>query len=50
MFYIVGNPPFVGSRLMTDKQKIDLKKIFGSEKIVVNWIMFHAGFIKQANI
>jgi N-6 DNA Methylase len=30
--YIVGNPPFYGSRKMTDEQKNDLKKVFNNMK------------------
>ena len=26
--YIIGNPPFIGSRMMADKQKSDMEKIF----------------------
>tara|TARA_A100001037_G_C15135787_1_gene631057 strand:+ start:169 stop:2916 length:2748 start_codon:yes stop_codon:yes gene_type:complete len=53
--YIVGNPPFVGSRLMTDKQKTDLKKIFGSDKnsgeldYVSCWFYKASQYIKNSN-
>ena len=34
--YIIGNPPFVGARLMTDEQKNDVISIFGNIKNVGN--------------
>lgn len=30
-FYIIGNPPFVGARLMSESQKEDVVRIFGSK-------------------
>ncbi len=34
--YIIGNPPFVGARLMDDEQKKDVASIFGKTKNVGN--------------
>ncbi len=34
--YIIGNPPFVGARLMDDEQKKDVLSIFGKTKNVGN--------------
>ncbi|MBQ7212782.1 MAG: transposase [Muribaculaceae bacterium] len=34
--YIIGNPPFVGARLMTNEQKNDVLSIFGNIKNVGN--------------
>ncbi|EXJ22642.1 Type II restriction enzyme, methylase subunit YeeA [Alkalibacterium sp. AK22] len=30
--YIIGNPPFIGARLMSSEQKEELKKVFGDKK------------------
>lgn len=34
--YILGNPPFVGARIMSTEQKADLRHVFGSVKNVGN--------------
>src|SRR5690625_4603043 len=34
--YIIGNPPFIGARLMTSKQTDELKEVFGKLKGVGN--------------
>jgi hypothetical protein len=48
--YILGNPPFIGSKLMNDGQRKDMKAVFagggGGEKIMVYWIMFLRGTSK----
>lgn len=54
--YIIGNPPFIGARLMTPKQTDELKDIFGKLKGVGNldyvagWYGKAAEFINQSNI
>lgn len=54
--YIIGNPPFVGARLMTSTQTDELKKVFGKLKGVGNldyvagWYGKAAQFINQTNI
>lgn len=54
--YIIGNPPFVGARLMTTKQTDELKEVFGELKGVGNldyvagWYGKTAQFIDQTNI
>ena len=54
--YIMGNPPFVGARLMSPQQKSDVKKIFGGWKNIGNldyvscWYKKTADFIKGTKI
>jgi len=54
--YIIGNPPFVGARLMTDKQKSDVNKLFAGWKNLGNldyvscWYKKAADFIKGTKI
>lgn len=54
--YIIGNPPFIGARLMTTKQTDELKEVFGKLKGVGNldyvagWYGKAAQFINQSNI
>ena len=54
--YIMGNPPFVGARLMSHQQKSDVKKIFDGWKNIGNldyvscWYKKTADFIKGTNI
>ena len=53
--YIIGNPPFVGARLMSDEQKNDVVSIFGDIKNVGNldyvscWYKKAADLIKGTN-
>ncbi len=53
--YIMGNPPFVGARLMTSEQKDDLLEIFGKKwknlgnlDYVCGWYMKAAQMMKKA--
>lgn len=54
--YIIGNPPFIGARLMTSNQTDELKAVFGKLKGVGNidyvagWYGKAAQFINQTNI
>ena len=54
--YIMGNPPFVGARLMNDKQKADVNSIFSGWKNIGNldyvscWYKKAADFIKDTKI
>ena len=53
--YIMGNPPFVGARLMSDEQKKDVNGIWGNIKNVGNldyvscWYKKAADLIKDTN-
>jgi N-6 DNA Methylase len=51
--YIIGNPPFSGSRNQTTEQKNDLKKVFVSDSgkldYVCIWYYLGAKYIKGAN-
>lgn len=52
--YVIGNPPFVGSRLMKDEQKESLKKIFENTKnsgeldYVCCWFYKASNYIKNS--
>lgn len=54
--YIMGNPPFVGARLMNDEQKADIFEIFkgwnniGNLDYVTGWYKKAADYIKNTNI
>lgn len=54
--YILGNPPFVGARLMSKEQKQDLKKVakgmkgIGSLDFVAGWYIKTAEYIRFTNI
>lgn len=48
--YIMGNPPFVGARLMSKEQKEDLKVIFNNCKGVGNLDYVSAWYIKSARL
>lgn len=54
--YIMGNPPFVGARLMNDEQKTDIFEIFkgwnniGNLDYVTGWYKKAADYIKNTNI
>src|SRR5690625_3391198 len=54
--YIIGNPPFVGARLMTSEQTDELKDVFGkltgvgNLDYVAGWYGKAAQFINQSNI
>ena len=54
--YIIGNPPFVGARLMSTMQTNELREVFGNLKGVGNldyvagWYGKAAQFINQSNI
>ena len=54
--YILGNPPFVGSRLQSTKQKEDLKQVFkgfkkvGSLDYVCAWYKKATEYIQNTNI
>ena len=49
--YIMGNPPFVGARLMNENQKIDLLNIFGKKwKNVGNLDYVSGWYLKAARL
>lgn len=54
--YIMGNPPFVGAKVMNQKQKKDAVNVFGKVKIansldyVVAWFFKAAAIMKNTNI
>ncbi|MCL2722330.1 MAG: hypothetical protein FWD47_13455 [Treponema sp.] len=48
--FIIGNPPFVGARLMNDLQKADMNHIFGKLKGVGNLDYVTTWYRKAANI
>ncbi|MBQ2652574.1 MAG: class I SAM-dependent DNA methyltransferase [Methanobrevibacter sp.] len=54
--YILGNPPFVGSRLQSDEQKEDMKRVFKGFKKVGNldyvcaWYKKATEYIQNTNI
>lgn len=54
--YIMGNPPFVGARLMSEQQKADLqfvfagKKGFGNLDYVSGWYVKVAEYMKDTSI
>ena len=54
--YILGNPPFVGSRMMNDSQKNDMRKVFGNLRelgfldYVTAWYMKAARYIQNTKI
>ncbi|WP_395574146.1 DNA methyltransferase, partial [Pseudomonas syringae group genomosp. 7] len=54
--YILGNPPFVGSSLMSKEQKEDLKKVTtvipkaGSLDFVTGWYIKSAEYIRGTEI
>lgn len=54
--YIMGNPPFVGARLMSDTQKEDLANVFANLKnygnldYVSGWYEKAANIVKNTNI
>lgn len=54
--YIMGNPPFVGARLMTEKQKNDIAEIFKNFKNYGNidyvgcWYVKSADYMKNTKI
>lgn len=47
--YIMGNPPFVGARLMNKEQKDDILSVFGKTKNVGNLDYVSGWYIKAAN-
>ena len=48
--YIIGNPPFIGARLMTDEQKLDITNVFGNLKNIGNLDYVTAWFKKAAEM
>ncbi len=54
--YILGNPPFVGSKFLTDEQKADLQLVFsgiknsGTLDLVTGWYVKAAHLIKDTRI
>ncbi|MBR3726637.1 MAG: class I SAM-dependent DNA methyltransferase, partial [Prevotella sp.] len=46
--YIMGNPPFVGARMMTDSQKGDLEHVFGSRWKNVGNMDYVSSWYKKA--
>ena len=47
--YIMGNPPFVGARLMDDAQKEDILNVFAGQKNVGN-LDYVSGWYKKATV
>lgn len=54
--YIMGNPPFVGARLMSKEQKSDMENVFGKVKNIGNldyvsaWYKLAANMMKDTSI
>ncbi len=51
--YIMGNPPFVGFSMMTEKQKEDMKVLFGNVKnldYVSGWYKKASDFIQDSTV
>ena len=55
--YIIGNPPFIGANAMNDKQRADLRYVFGSKwknigeiDYVSGWYMKAARLMRGSNI
>lgn len=48
--YIIGNPPFVGARLMTSEQKEDMLSIFGKAKNISNLDYVSCWYKKAADM
>lgn len=54
--FIIGNPPFIGARLMTDVQSAELGRIFGKQKgigqldYVAGWYRKAAEFIQRTKV
>ena len=48
--YIIGNPPFVGARLMSEEQKKDVLSIFGNIKNVGNLDYVACWYFKAAQL
>ena len=52
--YILGNPPFIGSKVMSDEQRIELADIFGDGGGVLDyvsgWYLKAAQYIQSAKI
>ena len=46
--YIIGNPPFVGARLMSESQKVDIMAIFGEKWKNVGNIDYVGAWYKRA--
>lgn len=49
MSYLIGNPPFVGARLMTPEQKEDLALVFGSHWKNLGNMDYVTGWYKKAS-
>lgn len=48
--YIIGNPPFLGARLMTDEQKSNVIQVFQNRKNVGNLDFVSAWYVKSAQM
>ena len=54
--YILGNPPFLGSKVMSDEQRAEIAAIFGDTKgsgvldFVTGWYLLAARYIQGTNI
>lgn len=48
--YIIGNPPFLGARLMTDEQKSNIIQVFQNRKNVGNLDFVSAWYVKSAQM
>ena len=46
--YIMGNPPFVGARLMSPEQKADLESVFGADWKGLGNLDYVAGWYKKS--
>lgn len=46
--YIMGNPPFVGARLMDKEQRKDLERVFGSKYKNIGMLDYVTGWYKKA--
>jgi hypothetical protein len=52
--YIIGNPPYLGSNLHSDEQRVDMWRIFGTQSLnrldyIGTWFLLAANYISRTN-
>ena len=45
--YMIGNPPYIGSKLQSEEQKEDLKNVIGEKLKYKKWIILQVGFLRE---
>lgn len=50
LHYIIGNPPFIGARVMSKEQKAEVKEVFGNIKQVENFDYVCAWYKKASEL